>query len=176
MTPAQQLAGFISRFDPAIAALARAARVRLRRRFPTAVELVYDNYNALAIGWGPTERASDCHRLARGVCERGEPVFRTRREAGGSERTAGRKRQSGPVHSSRESCNRRQAGSGRAASRGNETWEDPSAENRSRLHRDQIGVGEAASAPSALALRGGPLNHQITFPAGPPRAALFRGR
>jgi hypothetical protein len=26
---------------------------------PGAVELVYDNYNALAIGYGPTERASD---------------------------------------------------------------------------------------------------------------------
>jgi hypothetical protein len=26
---------------------------------PGAVELVYDNYNALAIGFGPTERASD---------------------------------------------------------------------------------------------------------------------
>jgi hypothetical protein len=59
MTPARQLAGFITRFDPAIAKLVRAARTRLRRRFPTAVELVYDNYNALAIGFGPTERASD---------------------------------------------------------------------------------------------------------------------
>jgi len=26
---------------------------------PTAIELVYDNYNALAIGFGPSERASD---------------------------------------------------------------------------------------------------------------------
>jgi hypothetical protein len=59
MTPAQQLAGFIARFDPAIAKLVRSARVRLRRQFPTAVELVYDNYNALAIGFGPTERASE---------------------------------------------------------------------------------------------------------------------
>jgi hypothetical protein len=31
----------------------------LRRRFATSVELVYDNYNALAIGWGATDRASD---------------------------------------------------------------------------------------------------------------------
>jgi hypothetical protein len=59
MTAARQLAGFIARFDPKIAKLVRDARMRLRRRFPTAVELVYDNYNALAIGLGPTERASD---------------------------------------------------------------------------------------------------------------------
>jgi len=31
----------------------------LRRRFPTANELVYDNYNALAIAWSATEHASD---------------------------------------------------------------------------------------------------------------------
>lgn len=58
-SPARQLEGFIARFDPAIARLARAARSILRRRLPTAVELVYDNYNALAVGWGATDRASD---------------------------------------------------------------------------------------------------------------------
>lgn len=58
-SPASQLAGFINRFTPAIAKLVRAARSRLRKRLPTAVELVYDNYNALAIGYGPNERASD---------------------------------------------------------------------------------------------------------------------
>jgi len=46
---AQQLAGFIDKFDPAIAKLTRSARAVLRKRLPTAVELVYDNYNALAI-------------------------------------------------------------------------------------------------------------------------------
>ena len=56
-TPAQQLAGFITKFDPAIARLARSARVVLRKRLPNAVELVYDNYNALAIGFGPSDRA-----------------------------------------------------------------------------------------------------------------------
>jgi hypothetical protein len=59
-TPAKQLAGFIAKFDPAIASLARSSRAVLRKRFPTAVELVYDNYNALAIGYSSTERASDC--------------------------------------------------------------------------------------------------------------------
>lgn len=59
-SPAKQVAGFIAKFDPAIAARARAARSALRKRFPTALELVYDNYNALAIGFSATKRASDC--------------------------------------------------------------------------------------------------------------------
>lgn len=59
-SPAQQLAGFIAKFDPALAKLVRAARTELRRRFfPTAIELVYDNYNALAVGFGPSERMSE---------------------------------------------------------------------------------------------------------------------
>ena len=58
-TPAKQVAGFIARFDHAIAKLIRGARAKIRKRLPTAVELVYDNYNALAIGFGPTERTSD---------------------------------------------------------------------------------------------------------------------
>jgi hypothetical protein len=59
-TPAKQVARFIARFDPAIAKLVRSARAALHKRFPTAIELVYDNYNALAIGFCPTERTSDC--------------------------------------------------------------------------------------------------------------------
>jgi Domain of unknown function (DU1801) len=59
-SPAKQVARFVAKFDPAIAKLARSARTALRKRFPTAIELVYDNYNALAIGFGSTERASDC--------------------------------------------------------------------------------------------------------------------
>ena len=58
-SPARQLAGFIARFAPEIAALTRTARARMRKRLPRAVELVYDNYNALVIGFGPTERASE---------------------------------------------------------------------------------------------------------------------
>jgi hypothetical protein len=58
-SPARQVARFIAKFDPKIARLARAARAALRKRFPTAIELVYDNYNALAIGYSSTERTSD---------------------------------------------------------------------------------------------------------------------
>jgi hypothetical protein len=53
------VAGFIAKYDPAIGKLVRAARAKLRKRMPGAIELVYDNYNALAIGFGPTERASE---------------------------------------------------------------------------------------------------------------------
>ena|SRR5689334_10260261 len=55
----KQVAGFIAKFDPAIAKLVRSARKLLRKRYPTAIELVYDNYNALAIGYSSTDRTSD---------------------------------------------------------------------------------------------------------------------
>ena len=42
-TPAQQLTGFIAKFDPAMAKLIRACRAAMRKRFPTANEMVYDN-------------------------------------------------------------------------------------------------------------------------------------
>ncbi len=58
-SPAKQIAGFISKFDPALAKLVRSARSVLRKRLPTAIELVYDNYNALAIAFSSTERTSD---------------------------------------------------------------------------------------------------------------------
>src|SRR5947209_10723284 len=58
-SPEKQLDGFIAKYSPEIGALGRAARAKMRARLPGAVELVYDNYNALAIGFGPTERTSD---------------------------------------------------------------------------------------------------------------------
>jgi hypothetical protein len=39
-TPAKQLAGFIAKFDPAIAKLIRAARPALRTQFPAAIEVL----------------------------------------------------------------------------------------------------------------------------------------
>ena len=53
------LEGFIDSYRPEIGALARAALARMRARLPGAVQLVYDNYNALVIGFGPSERASE---------------------------------------------------------------------------------------------------------------------
>src|SRR6476619_7050732 len=58
-TPEQQLEGFIDKFSSEVAATARAALQKMRARLPGAIELVYDNYNALAIGFGPGERASE---------------------------------------------------------------------------------------------------------------------
>lgn len=58
-TPARQLEAFLARYDPAVATFARATLRRLRARLPGAVELVYDNYNALAIGFAPSEKASE---------------------------------------------------------------------------------------------------------------------
>ena len=55
-----QIAGFIAKFDAPVAKLIRACRAVLRKRFPTAVELVYDNYNFFVIGYCSTPRASDC--------------------------------------------------------------------------------------------------------------------
>lgn len=59
MTVAQAIAGFLAKFTPAIQKQARLARRKLRALLPTATELVYDNYNALVIAFGPTERASE---------------------------------------------------------------------------------------------------------------------
>ncbi|MGB7137693.1 MAG: hypothetical protein WBD46_20570 [Acidobacteriaceae bacterium] len=54
-----QLDAFLDKYTSEIAADARVALRRMRARLPGALELVYDNYNALAIGFGPTERASE---------------------------------------------------------------------------------------------------------------------
>jgi ethanolamine utilization protein EutA (predicted chaperonin) len=58
-SPASDLNRFIARYTPNIAKLARGSLARMRKRLPTAHQLVYDNYNACGIGFGPTERASD---------------------------------------------------------------------------------------------------------------------
>ena len=55
-----QLASFIEKFDTKNAALIRSVRKALRKRLPSANELVYDNYNFFVIGYCSTERPSDC--------------------------------------------------------------------------------------------------------------------
>jgi hypothetical protein len=57
---AEQISGFIAKFDPSMAKQIRATRTALRKRFPTAFELIYDNYNFLVFGFCSTPRASDC--------------------------------------------------------------------------------------------------------------------
>jgi hypothetical protein len=58
--PEEQLRSFIEKFEPQHQAVIRAARKALRKRFPTATELIYDNNNFFVIGFGPNERPSDC--------------------------------------------------------------------------------------------------------------------
>ena len=59
MTAAAQFRAFLAKYDPAVAAEARRALTKTRALVPGATELVYDNYNALVVGFGPSERASD---------------------------------------------------------------------------------------------------------------------
>ncbi|HLW68044.1 MAG TPA: hypothetical protein VKS79_22190 [Gemmataceae bacterium] len=58
-SPQKQLAGFMVKYTPEVAANATAILKRMRELLPGAFEIVYDNYNALAIGFGPTEKTSD---------------------------------------------------------------------------------------------------------------------
>lgn len=58
-TPALQVAEFIGRYTPEIARAFRASRRKMRALVPRGYELVYDNYNALGIGYGPGQKASD---------------------------------------------------------------------------------------------------------------------
>jgi hypothetical protein len=58
-SPEAQLERFLDAYTPEIAAFARVAVAKMRKRLPNAIEMVYDNYNALVCGFGPTERASE---------------------------------------------------------------------------------------------------------------------
>ena len=55
----KQLSGFIAKFDPESQRLIRSLRRAMRRRLPSANELVWDNYNFFVIGYSATERPSD---------------------------------------------------------------------------------------------------------------------
>lgn len=59
MTPAQHLKSAIAKYSPEVAAMGRAVLKKMRARIPGAVEMVYDNYNALVIGFGTTDRSSE---------------------------------------------------------------------------------------------------------------------
>jgi len=58
-SPARQLASFIAKFDPPMQRRIKAVRAAVRKRMPTANELVYDNYNFFVIGYSSSERPSD---------------------------------------------------------------------------------------------------------------------
>jgi hypothetical protein len=58
-TPQKQLASFLARYSPEIQKEGRAALRLMQRLVPGAVRLVYDNYNFLVVGYGPSEKASE---------------------------------------------------------------------------------------------------------------------
>ena len=55
----KQLDRFLDAYTPEVADIARKTLAKLRKRLPNAIEMVYDNYNALACGFGPSERVSE---------------------------------------------------------------------------------------------------------------------
>src|SRR3954464_11965111 len=59
MSASAHLAAALAKFSPQVRAVANAALAAMRQRLPGAAEFVYDNYNALVIGFGPTDRPSD---------------------------------------------------------------------------------------------------------------------
>ena len=73
-SPETQIEGFIAKFEPEVGALVRSTRAAVRKRLPTAFEIVYDNYNFFVLGFGATERASDaivslaCSRKGVSLC------------------------------------------------------------------------------------------------------------
>ena len=58
-TPAAQLSEFIGRYSPEIASAFKLARRKLRAIVPRGYELVYDNFNALGIGYADGLKASN---------------------------------------------------------------------------------------------------------------------
>jgi hypothetical protein len=55
----KQLDSFLAKYSPEIEAFARRALARMRKLVPGAIEMVYDNFNWLVIGFGPSERPSE---------------------------------------------------------------------------------------------------------------------
>ena len=49
----------MAKYTPELAKSAKAMLRKMRKRLPKAVEMVYDNWNGLVIGFGPSERPSE---------------------------------------------------------------------------------------------------------------------
>lgn len=58
-TAQQQFDEYLEKYTPDIATHARAVLARVREFVPGAFELVYDNPQALVVGFGPTHRTGD---------------------------------------------------------------------------------------------------------------------
>lgn len=57
--PEAQLKTFLSRYTPEMKRTAQQCLQKLRAILPGAVEMVYDNYNALVVGFGASAKASE---------------------------------------------------------------------------------------------------------------------
>ena len=55
----KQIESFLAKYSPEMVSAAKATRAKMRKRVPGGVEFVYDNYNALVFGYGPTDRPSE---------------------------------------------------------------------------------------------------------------------
>jgi hypothetical protein len=55
----EQLESFLAKYDTEVGACARRALAKMRKLLPGAIEMVYDSYNWLVIGFSPTERPSE---------------------------------------------------------------------------------------------------------------------
>jgi len=58
MTAEAEWKKFLAKYEPGVARVATQAVAKMRKLAPGAVEMVYDNYNALVIGFGPSEKVS----------------------------------------------------------------------------------------------------------------------
>lgn len=54
-----QLASFIRKYSPRVAADGRAVLTTMRRLLPGSTQFVYDNFQWLVVGFGPNDRPSD---------------------------------------------------------------------------------------------------------------------
>jgi hypothetical protein len=54
-----QLDSFLAKYDPEVETVARRVLGKMRKLMPGAIEMAYDNYNWLVIGFSPTERPSE---------------------------------------------------------------------------------------------------------------------
>jgi hypothetical protein len=59
MDAQEQFEGFLRKYEPGVTAEAKKSLVKLRKLIPNAIEMVYDNYNALVVGFCPGVRPSE---------------------------------------------------------------------------------------------------------------------
>ncbi len=149
-TAEARLKEFIAKFDAKNAATIRAVRRALRKRFPTATEIVYDNYNFFVIGYSPTERPSDSIiSMAAGANGVGLCFIHGARLPDPSRVLLGSGKQTRFVRLESVGVLER-PGDSHASRRGRRTRQDAVRADRAAPTHHPIGVGEATTSPSFL--------------------------